>query len=41
MQEVRVYSLASEGNVQITPHFKVREFRCKDGGGRSPCGECG
>lgn len=32
MQEVRVYSLASEGNVQITPHFKVREFRCKDGG---------
>lgn len=31
MQEVRVYSLASEGNVQITPHFKVREFRCKDG----------
>lgn len=32
MQEVRVYSLASEGNVQIAPHFKVREFRCKDGG---------
>ena len=32
MQEVRVYSLASEGNVQITPHLKVREFRCKDGG---------
>ena len=32
MQEVRVYSLASEGSVQITPHFKVREFRCKDGG---------
>ena len=32
MQEVRVYSLAGEGNVQITPHFKVREFRCKDGG---------
>ena len=32
MQEVRVYSLASEGNVQITPHFNVREFRCKDGG---------
>lgn len=32
MQEVRVYSLASEGNLQITPHFKVREFRCKDGG---------
>lgn len=31
MQEVRVYSLASEGNVQITPHFKVREFACSDG----------
>lgn len=31
MDDVKVYSLASEGVYQITPHFKVREFRCKDG----------
>ena len=28
---VKVYSLAKDGNKQITPHFKVREFRCYDG----------
>ena len=28
---VRVYSLARNGNEQITKHFKVREFRCSDG----------
>ena len=31
MYDVKVYSLAAEGEKQITPHFKVREFRCKDG----------
>lgn len=25
------YSLAADGDKQITPHFKVREFRCHDG----------
>lgn len=28
---VKVYSLAKDGNKQITPHFKVKEFRCYDG----------
>ena len=28
---VKVYSLAKDGGKQITPHFKVREFRCYDG----------
>lgn len=31
MTDVKVYSLASEGTKQITPHFKVREFACSDG----------
>lgn len=31
MTEVKAYSLAAEGAQQISPHFKVREFRCKDG----------
>lgn len=31
MYDVKVYSLASEGAKQITPHFKVREFACSDG----------
>lgn len=31
MTDVKVYSLASEGATQITPHFKVREFACNDG----------
>lgn len=28
---VKAYSLAKDGGKQITKHFKVREFRCKDG----------
>lgn len=28
---VRVYSLAKDGGNKITNHFRVREFRCKDG----------
>lgn len=31
MYDVKVYSLATEGAKQITPHFKVREFACSDG----------
>ena len=31
MYDVKVYSLAAEGEKQITPHFKVREFACSDG----------
>lgn len=31
MTDVKVYSLASEGAQQVTPHFKVREFACSDG----------
>lgn len=31
MQDVKVYSLAGEGAVQLSEHFKVREFRCRDG----------
>lgn len=30
MFNVRAYRLDTEGNQQITPHFKVREFRCYD-----------
>lgn len=28
---VHAYSLAKDGNVQLTANFKVREFACKDG----------
>lgn len=28
---VKTYSLAKDGNKYISEHFKVREFRCKDG----------
>lgn len=28
---VRTYSLKADGNKQLSPHFKVREFRCNDG----------
>lgn len=31
MQDVKVYSLSGEGQAQISPHFKVREFACRDG----------
>lgn len=31
MYDVKVYSLATEGDKQLSDHFKVREFRCKDG----------
>ena len=31
MTDVRSYSLAAEGDRQAAPHFKVREFACKDG----------
>lgn len=31
MYDVKVYSLKTEGSRQITEHFKVREFACKDG----------
>ena len=26
-----VYTTPNESNVYVTPHFKVKEFRCKDG----------
>ena len=28
---VKTYSLAKDGDKQLTENFKVREFRCKDG----------
>lgn len=28
---VKTYSLKNDGNKQVSAHFKVREFRCKDG----------
>ena len=28
---VKEYSLKRDGNIQLTPNFKVREFACKDG----------
>lgn len=28
---IKVYSLKKDGNVQLSPNFKVREFACKDG----------
>lgn len=31
MQNVNVYSLSGEGRAQLGPHFKVREFACRDG----------
>lgn len=29
--DVRVYDLRAEGELYVSPHFKVREFACKDG----------
>lgn len=31
MYDVKVYSLATEGEVKLSEHFRVREFACKDG----------
>lgn len=31
MTETNVYSLALEGTDKLSPHFRVREFACKDG----------
>lgn len=31
MYNIKVYSLASEGAIKVSPNFRVREFRCKDG----------
>ncbi len=28
---VKTYSLKKDGNTNLSPHFKVKEFRCKDG----------
>ena len=28
---IQAYSLSKEGYKQLSPHFRVREFRCKDG----------
>lgn len=28
---VKTYSLKVDGEMQLSPHFKVKEFRCKDG----------
>lgn len=28
---VKTYSLKTDGNTKVSEHFKVREFRCKDG----------
>lgn len=28
---VKVYSLKKDGDLDLSPHFKVREFKCKDG----------
>ncbi len=28
---LKTYSLIKDGNTQITPHFRIREFSCKDG----------
>lgn len=29
--DVKVYSLAADGDKYLTPHFQVKEFRCRDG----------
>lgn len=31
--DVRVFDAKTEGNVLVSPHFRVREFACKDGSG--------
>ena len=28
---LQAYSLARDGNIALSPHFHVREFRCRDG----------
>lgn len=28
---INVYSLARDGGTALSPHFRVREFRCRDG----------
>ena len=29
--DVKAYSLATDGDKYLTPHFQVKEFRCRDG----------
>ena len=29
--KIKSFSLARDGNTALAPHFRVREFRCKDG----------
>ena len=31
---LQAYSLARDGSTALSPHFCVREFRCKDGSGK-------
>lgn len=31
MSNVKTYYASSQGNINITPNFKVKEFKCKDG----------
>lgn len=31
---VKTYSLKKDGEKQLSKNFKVREFRCKDGGAK-------
>ena len=31
MENVQVFSLAGEGEARLSPHFRVREFACRDG----------
>lgn len=33
---IKTYSLKRDGNTQLSPHFKVREFRDKSGGDSFP-----
>ena len=28
---IKVYSLTRDGGTALSPHFRVREFRCRDG----------
>lgn len=36
---IKTYSLSKDGETQVSPNFKVREFKCKDGSDTILCDE--
>ena len=41
MENVQVFSLAGDGEARLSPHFRVREFACRDGADPGCWRRCG